>query len=83
MLSLHYHKLIGRTEEHEGKKYLMADYYMLDKVFDKIKKITGILKFDNTKILIHIYVKLLDDVTLKNAVILIKCVIKDNAKFYP
>ena len=38
MLSLHYHEFIGKTEEHEGKKYLMVDNLMLDKVFDKIKQ---------------------------------------------
>ena len=30
----------------------MVDDYMLDKVLDKIKKIIGIEKFDNAKILI-------------------------------
>ena len=30
MLSLHYHKLIGMTEEHEERKYLMVDDYTLD-----------------------------------------------------
>ena len=32
MLNLHYHELMGEIEEHEGKKYLMANEYMLDKV---------------------------------------------------
>ena len=25
MLSLHYHELMGKTEQHEGKKYLLVD----------------------------------------------------------
>ena len=37
MLNLYYHKLIGKTEENEGKK-LIVDDYTLDKVLDKIKK---------------------------------------------
>ena len=45
MLSLHYHKLVGKTEE----QYLMVYDYMLDKVLDKIKEKTDI---DDTKILI-------------------------------
>ena len=28
MLSLHYHELMGKIEEHEKKKYLMVDDYM-------------------------------------------------------
>ena len=42
MLSLHHHELMGNNEEHEGKRYLMVDDYMLDKVFNKIKEIIGI-----------------------------------------
>ena len=45
MLSLHYHELMGNIKEHEGKKYLMADDYMLDKVLEKIKEIISIGKF--------------------------------------
>ena len=52
ILSLYYHELLGKIEEHEGKNYLMVDDYMLDKVSDKIKKMIGIEKFDATKILI-------------------------------
>ena len=47
MLTLHYHELMGKIEEHEGKKYLMVDDYMLNKVLDKIKEIRGTEKFDN------------------------------------
>ena len=43
MLSLHYHELMGKTEEHEAKNYLMVDDYMLQ---------IDIQKFDNIKILI-------------------------------
>ena len=55
---------------------------MLHKVLDKIKMIIGIEKFDNTKILIDTGIKLADEGTLKNAVILILCVIKNDDKFY-
>ena len=33
-----------KTEEHKGKKYLMVNDYMLDKVLDKIKETIGIAK---------------------------------------
>ena len=52
MLSLHYHKLTEKIEEHEEKKYLMVDDYLLGRALDNIKEITGIEKFDGTKILI-------------------------------
>ena len=61
--------LILKIEEHEGKKYLMVDDYMLNKVLDKIK------------ILIDADDKL-PDITLKNVVILMTCVIKDGNKFH-
>ena len=38
MLSLYYHELIREIEEHKGKKILMVDDYMSDKVLRKIKK---------------------------------------------
>ena len=65
-------------------KYL-ADDYMLDKVLKKyrIKEIIGVEKFDNTKILIDTDDELPDDITLKNVVISITYVIKDENKFYP
>ena len=56
---------------------------MLDKVLDKIKEGIGIEKFDNTKILIDTDNKLPDDITMKNIVIIIICIIKDDGKFYP
>ena len=42
MLNVRYHELIGKIEEHKGKKYLKVDYYMLDKELDKIKEIIDI-----------------------------------------
>ena len=42
---LNYHQIIGKIEEPEGRKYLMVDDFMLDKVLDKIKEIIGIEKF--------------------------------------
>ena len=56
---------------------------MLNKVLDMIKEITGIDKFDNTEFLIEADDKLPDNITLKNVVILMTCVIRDDGKFYP
>ena len=53
----------------------MTDDYMLCEVLNKIKIIISIQKFDNTNILINTNDKLADGVTLKNALILISCVI--------
>ena len=61
----------------------MDDDYILDKVLDKIKEVVGIEKFDYTKILIDIDNKLPDGITIKNVVILMTCVGKDDDKFYP
>ena len=61
----------------------MVDDYMLDTVLDNIKEIKGIKKFDNTKILMDRDDKLPDDITIKNVVLLVTCVIKDDGKFYP
>ena len=38
MLSMHYHDLMGKIEEHEGKKYLMVDNNVVDKALDEIKE---------------------------------------------
>ena len=71
------------------EKVLMVDDYMLDKVLSKIKNITDIEKFDDTKILIDTDDKLPDDITLKNVIILVlktlwyKYVIKEDDTFYP
>ena len=91
MLNLHYHELIGKIEEHEQKKYLMVVVYMLnkDKIrqdqirLDKIKELKGIEKFDDTKILIDTNDKLPDNIILKNVIKFMKCVVKDDGKFYP
>ena len=72
MSRVHYYELMEKIEEHEGKQYLMIDDCMLHKVLGKIKKI-----------LIDIDDKLLDHITLKNALILMIFVIKDDGKFYP
>ena len=63
---------MGKSEKHEGKKYLMVDDYMLDKVLERIK---GVLADANDK--------LSDDITFKNVVILMAYVIKDDGKFSP
>ena len=83
VLSLHYHELMGKIQEHEEEIYLMVNYYMLDKVLEKIKETTGIIELDDTKILIHTDDILPDYITLKNVVILTICIIKDDGKFYP
>ena len=59
----------------------MIDDNILVKVLGKVK-IINIEKFDDTKILIDTDDKLPDDITLKNVVILITCVIKDGDKFF-
>ena len=51
MSGLFYHELIKKIEKHKGEKYLLVDDFMLDKVLDKIKKIIGIEKSDDTKII--------------------------------
>ena len=81
--SLYYHELMGNIKEHEGKTHLVVDDYVLDKVLDKIKKIIDIKEFDNTKILIDTDDILTDGITLKNAVVLMTSVIKDDGRFYP
>ena len=69
ILSLYYHKLIGWNEEHEGKKYLMVDDYIVNKVLDKIKKIIGIEHFDILRFWLTDD-KLPDAITFKNVLIL-------------
>ena len=66
MLSLYYHELIGNIEEYEGKKYLMIDDNILDKVLEKI---IAIKKYVDTKNLIDTDDKLPDEINLKNIVI--------------
>ena len=71
-----------KIEEHKLKKYLMIDDYILNEVLHKIKEIIVIEKFDDSTILVDTDDKLLDYITLKNAVILMRCVKKDNNKFH-
>ena len=59
----------------------MITDYTLDKTLDKINRI-DIEKLDDTKILIDADDELPDYITLKDAVILMTCVIKDGDKFY-
>ena len=61
----------------------MIDGYMLNKVLGNPKEIIGIKRFDDSKILIDTDEKLPDDISLKNVVILMTCVIKDDSKCYP
>ena len=63
-------------------RYLTVDDYVLDKVLDKIKEIIDIKKFDDTKIFIDTDDELPGDVTLKNVVISMICVIQDGEKSY-
>ena len=37
LLSLNFHELVGKIEEHKGKKYLMADGYMLNEAWTRLK----------------------------------------------
>ena len=60
----------------------MAHHCMLDRVLDRIIMLIDIEKFDNTEIFIDTDDKLSEDATLKNVVILMTCVIKDNGKIY-
>ena len=82
MLSLYYHELLVNIEGHEGKISLIIHDYMLNKVLNKIKEILDNEKFDSIKILIDRGDKLPDDITLKNVVMLITYVIKDDGKFH-
>ena len=66
---MHYQELIGKIEDREGKKKMMIDEYVLDKVLGKIKEVISIEKFGNAKILIDTDDKLPNCITLKNAVI--------------
>ena len=52
-------------------------------VDEKNKKIIGIEKFDNTKMLIDTDNKLPEDITLKIVVIFMTSVKKDNGNMYP
>ena len=60
----------------------MADDNILDKVLKEIKKLAGIKKFEDVKVLIDADDKFPDDIILKNVVILITYVIKEDDKLY-
>ena len=76
MFSLYYHELMGKIKEHERKKYLMVDDYVLDILLDRIKEIISIEKVDGPKLLVDTDDKLPGDIALKNVVILMTCVTK-------
>ena len=82
MMSSYYHELMGKIEKYEGwgGGYLMNNDYILDGVLDKIKLIIATEKFDDDKILTKAGKKFTDEITIKNVVILIACVIKDGDK---
>ena len=73
----HNNGLMGKFAEHEGKKYLIVDDFMLDKLLDRIEDITGFEKF----ILRFWWRQMINFQTILN-VILVTCVIKDDDKFY-
>ena len=60
---MHYYE--KDCEEYEGQKCLISINNFLDKVLDKIKKIIGIEKLDDVKILIDRDNRLADDFPLK------------------
>ena len=60
----------------------MVDDYTLDKVLDKVKRI-GIKELGDTRILIDKDDQFSYDINLKNAVILMRCVIEGVDNFYP
>ena len=57
-------------------------WLQLDKVTVKIKEVIGIEKLDDTKILIDTVDILSNDIILKNVVILITCVTRDDGESY-
>ena len=57
----------------------MTEKFLLDKVLDKTKEVMCIEKLDDIKILIDTGDKFPDGITLKDALILMTCTIKDDA----
>ena len=60
----------------------MLDDYTLDKVLDKVKR-TGIKELGDTRILIDKDDEFSYNINLKNAVILMRCVVEGVDNFYP
>ena len=60
----------------------MLDDYTLDKVLDKVKRI-GIKELGDTRILIDKDDQFSYNINLKNAVILMRCVVEGVDNFYP
>ena len=60
----------------------MLDDYTLDKVLDKVKRI-GIKELGDTRILIDKDDEFSYNINLKNAVILMRCVVEGVDNFYP
>ena len=60
----------------------MIHYYVLDKVYDQAKEITGTEKFGDNESSVDIDDKLTDNITFKNAGNLNTWIIKDDGKFY-
>ena len=81
ILKLCCHELLGKLEEHEGKKYFITDD-MFDKVLDKMNKMIGIEKLNNATTFTDTDDKLPDNIALKNAVMLVSCFMKNGDKFY-
>lgn len=66
----------------EKKKYSIIDDNIFDTIFEQIKEIKDIEKFDDV-ILINANDKLPNNISLKYVVILMTCAIKKDNKFYP
>lgn len=75
--------MINRKNWTIWRKNILDSWWLsrLDKVLDKIKRV-GIEKLDDIKILIDKNNSLPDNITLKNAVTLMTCAIKDSDRFY-
>lgn len=58
----------------------MVGHCIRGKVLDGIKEVIGIEKFYDSKILVDTDDKFPDDITLKNVVVLITYVLKDDGK---
>lgn len=52
MTSLFYWQFSGKTDKYNSKKYLIINDTVSNEVLDKFRKIIGIEKFDNFKIVV-------------------------------